>query len=49
MDDTTDESFEALLSYLRDSRGFDFTGYKVKSVAGRYPLCETLRRQTKWP
>ena len=28
MDTNTDESFEALLRYMRDSRGFDFTGYK---------------------
>ena len=28
MDSTTDEAFEALLRYMRDSRGFDFTGYK---------------------
>jgi hypothetical protein len=35
MDDTTDESFEALLSYLRDSRGFDFTGYKRMSLMRR--------------
>ena len=25
---TADESFDALLRYLRDSRGFEFTGYK---------------------
>ena len=35
MDDTTDESFEALLRYLRDSRGFDFTGYKRASLMRR--------------
>jgi two-component system, chemotaxis family, CheB/CheR fusion protein len=35
MDDTTDESFEALLRYLRDSRGFDFTGYKRTSLMRR--------------
>lgn len=35
MNDTTDESFEALLRYLRDSRGFDFTGYKRTSLMRR--------------
>lgn len=35
MDDTTDESFEALLRYMRDSRGFDFTGYKRTSLMRR--------------
>ncbi len=35
MSDTTDESFEALLRYLRDSRGFDFTGYKRASLMRR--------------
>jgi two-component system, chemotaxis family, CheB/CheR fusion protein len=35
MDGTTDESFEALLRYLRDSRGFDFTGYKRTSLMRR--------------
>jgi two-component system CheB/CheR fusion protein len=35
MDCTTDESFEALLRYLRDSRGFDFTGYKRTSLMRR--------------
>jgi two-component system, chemotaxis family, CheB/CheR fusion protein len=35
MDATTDESFEALLRYLRDSRGFDFTGYKRTSLMRR--------------
>jgi two-component system CheB/CheR fusion protein len=32
---TTDESFEALLRYMRDSRGFDFTGYKRASLMRR--------------
>ncbi len=35
MDGTTDEAFEALLRYLRDSRGFDFTGYKRTSLMRR--------------
>jgi two-component system CheB/CheR fusion protein len=35
MDDATDEAFEALLRYLRDSRGFDFTGYKRTSLMRR--------------
>jgi two-component system, chemotaxis family, CheB/CheR fusion protein len=35
MDDTTDEAFEALLRYMRDSRGFDFTGYKRTSLMRR--------------
>ncbi len=30
-----DESFETLLRYLRDSRGFDFTGYKRASLMRR--------------
>jgi two-component system, chemotaxis family, CheB/CheR fusion protein len=30
-----DEAFEALLRYLRDSRGFDFTGYKRASLMRR--------------
>ncbi|MFC7673422.1 CheR family methyltransferase [Mycolicibacterium sp. GCM10028919] len=37
-DDTTDaadESFEALLRFVRDSRGFDFTGYKRGSLMRR--------------
>jgi two-component system CheB/CheR fusion protein len=29
---TSDEAFEALLEYLRDSRGADFTGYKRPSL-----------------
>jgi two-component system, chemotaxis family, CheB/CheR fusion protein len=33
--DTNDESFESLLRYLRDSRGFDFTGYKRTSLMRR--------------
>ena len=35
MDTTTDESFEALLRYMRDSRGFDFTGYKRTTLMRR--------------
>jgi two-component system CheB/CheR fusion protein len=35
MNDTTDESFETLLRYMRDSRGFDFTGYKRTSLMRR--------------
>ena len=31
----TDEAFEALLRYLRDARGFDFTGYKRTSLMRR--------------
>lgn len=33
--DGPDESFEALLRYMRDSRGFDFTGYKRTSLMRR--------------
>jgi two-component system CheB/CheR fusion protein len=35
LDTDPDESFEALLRYLRDSRGFDFTGYKRASLMRR--------------
>ncbi|MDP7738280.1 CheR family methyltransferase [Mycobacterium paragordonae] len=35
MNDTADESFETLLRYVRDSRGFDFTGYKRASLMRR--------------
>lgn len=35
MNGTTDESFEALLRFVRDSRGFDFTGYKRASLMRR--------------
>jgi two-component system, chemotaxis family, CheB/CheR fusion protein len=31
----SDETFENLLRYLRDSRGFDFTGYKRNSLVRR--------------
>ncbi len=31
----TDDTFEALLRYMRDSRGFDFTGYKRTSLMRR--------------
>ena len=34
-EDQTDDTFEALLRYLRDSRGFDFTGYKRNSLMRR--------------
>ncbi|MCV7280757.1 PAS domain S-box protein [Mycolicibacterium flavescens] len=30
-----EEAFEALLTYMRDSRGFDFTGYKRTSLVRR--------------
>lgn len=33
--DEADEAFEALLRYMRDSRGFDFTGYKRTSLMRR--------------
>ncbi len=32
---TADPAFESLLEYLRDSRGFDFTGYKRSSLVRR--------------
>jgi two-component system, chemotaxis family, CheB/CheR fusion protein len=35
MSEQNDEAFEALLRYLRDSRGFDFTGYKRTSLMRR--------------
>jgi two-component system, chemotaxis family, CheB/CheR fusion protein len=35
MEGKTDEAFEALLRYMRDSRGFDFTGYKRTSLMRR--------------
>ena len=35
MNDEPDESFETLLRYMRDSRGFDFTGYKRTSLMRR--------------
>jgi two-component system CheB/CheR fusion protein len=35
MDTKTDEPFEALLRFLRDARGFDFTGYKRTSLMRR--------------
>jgi two-component system CheB/CheR fusion protein len=35
VDQKTDESFETLLRYMRDSRGFDFTGYKRTSLMRR--------------
>ena len=34
-DGQVDESFEALLRFMRDSRGFDFTGYKRTSLMRR--------------
>ncbi len=33
MEAGADESFEALLRYMRDSRGSDFTGYKHTSLS----------------
>ncbi|HEX2286618.1 MAG TPA: protein-glutamate O-methyltransferase CheR, partial [Mycobacterium sp.] len=33
--DNTEASFEALLHYMRDTRGFDFTGYKRTSLMRR--------------
>ena len=35
MNEQTDESFEALLRYMRDQRGFDFTGYKRTTLMRR--------------
>lgn len=35
MDGQTDAAFETLVRYLRDSRGFDFTGYKRVSLMRR--------------
>ena len=35
MNGTSDEAFEALVRYMRDSRGFDFTGYKRTSLMRR--------------
>jgi two-component system CheB/CheR fusion protein len=35
MNDQSDESFESLLRYLRDTRGVDFTGYKRTSLMRR--------------
>ena len=35
MNEQTDESFEALLRYMRDERGFDFTGYKRTTLTRR--------------
>jgi two-component system, chemotaxis family, CheB/CheR fusion protein len=34
-DDVTDPAFDELLTYLRRTRGFDFTGYKHASLARR--------------
>ncbi|MFI5803751.1 CheR family methyltransferase [Streptomyces sp. NPDC051561] len=34
-DDAVDEELEALLGFLRDARGFDFTGYKRSSLGRR--------------
>ena len=33
--DQGDPELEALLAFIRDSRGFDFTGYKRSSLARR--------------
>jgi two-component system, chemotaxis family, CheB/CheR fusion protein len=35
MSEQADEAFEAVLRYLRDTRGFDFTGYKRASLMRR--------------
>jgi two-component system, chemotaxis family, CheB/CheR fusion protein len=35
MESAADQAFEALLLYMRDSRGFDFTGYKRTSLMRR--------------
>jgi two-component system CheB/CheR fusion protein len=35
MGDTTDPAFEALLTYIKETRGFDFTGYKRPSLMRR--------------
>src|SRR3954453_436515 len=35
MADATDESFEALIDYIRTNRGFDFSGYKRPSLERR--------------
>lgn len=35
MSSQTDEAFEALLRHMRDTRGFDFTGYKRTSLMRR--------------
>ncbi len=35
MNAETDDAFEALLRYMRDTRGFDFTGYKRTSLMRR--------------
>jgi two-component system CheB/CheR fusion protein len=35
LNEQTDESFEALLRYMRDERGFDFTGYKRTTLMRR--------------
>nr|WP_264010202.1 CheR family methyltransferase [Mycolicibacterium flavescens] len=35
MSEQPEEAFEALLTYMRDSRGFDFTGYKRTSLVRR--------------
>ena len=35
MTEEVDQNFEALLEYLRQNRGFDFTGYKRPSLTRR--------------
>ena len=35
MTEEVDQNFEALLEYLRQNRGFDFTGYKRPSLMRR--------------
>ncbi len=43
----TDQSFEALLEYLRQNRGFDFTGYKRPSLMRRVDRrMQTINIQT---
>ena len=36
MTEETDPAFERLLDYVRDNRGFDFTGYKRPSLVRRF-------------
>lgn len=35
--EASDAAFEELLTYLRDARGFDFTGYKRASLSVGLP------------
>src|SRR3954447_25539090 len=42
--DATDASFEVLLDFIRENRGFDFTGYKRPSLRRRFEKrMQTLR------